>query len=171
MLTPHHVLSPTLPLAGTVGTAGLGALSVGSVVTGLAALGPLPWCAPEVLVPVGDGGVVATSSSDVYQFGGLMHEVLTAGDVPFWWLVVNPQLLTLRRTSDGPVPIPGTRFTEVGLKGKSTVEAAGIDCQPITLRVRMDGSEGSRDRLQQVVKIMEGCLDTDPKKRWKPDAL
>ncbi len=122
-------------------------------------------------MPVGDGGVVATSSSDVYQFGGLMHEVLTAGDVPFWWLVVNPQVLTLRRTSDGPVPIPGTRFTDVGLKGKSTIEAAGVDGQPITLRVRMDGSEGSRGRLRQVVKIMEDCLETDPKKRWKTDAL
>jgi serine/threonine protein kinase len=161
----------THPFAGTVGTAGLGALSVGSVVTGLAALGPLFWCAPEVLVPIGDGGVVATSSSDVYQFGGLMHEVLTAGDVPFWWMVENSPLLALRRRSEVPVRVPGTRFTEVGLKGKSTVEAAGIDDQPITLRVRMNGSEGSRDRLQQVVKIMEGCLDTDPKKRWKTDAL
>jgi len=152
-------------------TAGLGALSVGSVLTGLAALGPLPWCAPEVLVPVGDGGVVTTSSTDVYQFGGLMHELLTAGDVPFWWLVENPQLLTLRRRSEGPVRVPGTRFTDTGLKGKSTVEAAGMDDQPITLRVRMDGSEGSRGRLQRVVKVMEGCLDTDPKKRWKTDAL
>jgi hypothetical protein len=31
---------------------------------------------------MGDGGVVTTSSSDVHQFGGLTHEVLTAGDVP-----------------------------------------------------------------------------------------
>jgi hypothetical protein len=115
--------------------------------------------------------VVATSSSDVYQFGGLMHEVLTAGDVPFWWLVENPPLLALRRRSEGTVRIPGTPFSMTGLKGKSTVEAAGIDGQPITLRVRVEGNAGSRDRLQRVVKIMEDCLDTDPKKRWKTDAL
>ncbi len=39
---------------------------------------------------------------------------------------------------------PGICLTDIGLKGKSTVEAAGMDDQPITLRVRMDGSQGSR---------------------------
>jgi hypothetical protein len=34
-----------------------------------------------------------------------------------------------------------------------------------------EGSEGSAYRLRELVEILEGCLEEDPVKRWKGDAL
>jgi hypothetical protein len=120
----------------------------------------------------GDSGVVATTATDMYQFGGTLHEIMTCGDAPFWWLLKNMQLLCERRCSGDLVEVPGTEFTVAGLLGKSTLQAAVIDRKPVTWRVRVEeGSEGSAYRLRELVEILEGCLEEDPVKRWKGNAL
>ncbi len=34
-----------------------------------------------------------------------------------------------------------------------------------------EGSDGSAHRLRELVEILEGCLEEDPVKRWKGNAL
>jgi hypothetical protein len=120
----------------------------------------------------GDSGVMATTATDIYQFGGTLHEIMTCGDAPFWWLLEIPQLLYQRRCSSDPMRIPGSRVALPGLLGKSTLEAAALDSEPVSWRVRMEeGSEGSAYRLRELVVILEGCLEEDPGKRWKGNAL
>jgi hypothetical protein len=134
----------------------------------------MPWSAPEVVASMSTGGsgVVATTATDMYQFGGTLHEIMTCGDAPFWWLLRNMQLLYERRCSAAPVELPGTEFTVAGLLGKNTLQAAVIDRKPVTWRVRVEeGSEGSAYRLRELVEILEGCLEEDPVKRWKGNAL
>ncbi len=132
----------------------------------------MPWSAPEVLVRTGDSGVVATAATDMYQFGGMLHEMMTCGNAPFWWLLENAQLLRERRCSSGPVRLPGTTLSVPGLLGKSTLQAAAIDGENLTWRVRLsEGSEGSAGRLRQLLDILEGCLEEEPGKRRKLDAL
>ncbi len=197
-----HVLRQLEGAAGTVGYEGLRLLSAGEAVHGLGALGkwicsplkmpalilalmrcccavlfasgPMSWSAPEVLASMSTGGsgVVATAATDMYQFGGTLHEIMTCGDAPFWWLLKNMQLLCERRCSGDLVEVPGTEFTVAGLLGKSTLQAAVIDRKPITWRVRVEeGSEGSAHRLRELVEILEGCLEEEPGKRWKGNAL
>jgi hypothetical protein len=137
-------------------------------------VGPLAWSAPEVLASMGTcgSGVVATTATDMYQFGGTLHEIMTCGDAPFWWLLKNTPLLYERRCSADPVEIPGTTFRVPGLRGKSTLQAIIVDSQTVTWRVRMaEGSEGGAYRLRELVEILEGCLEEDPVKRWKGNAL
>jgi hypothetical protein len=120
----------------------------------------------------GGSGVVATTATDMYQFGGTLHEIMTCGDAPFWWLLENSILLAQRRCSADPIRIPGSRFSLPGLLGKTTLEAAALDSEPVTWRVRVEeGSEGSAYRLRELVEILEGCLEEDPDKRWKGNAL
>jgi hypothetical protein len=134
--------------------------------------GPLAWSAPEVLVGTGDSGVVATTATDIYQFGGTLHEIMTCGDAPFWWLLGIPQMLYQRRCTADPMPVPGTTVTVPGLLGRSTLEAASLDREPVTWRVRLvEGSEGSAGRLRELVDILEGCLEEDPCRRWRGNAL
>ncbi len=133
----------------------------------------MPWSAPEVVASMSTGGsgVVATTATDMYQFGGTLHEIMTCGDAPFWWLLENSILLAQRRCSKDPIRIPGTSCRVPGLQGKSTLQAAVIDRKPVTWRVRVEGSEGSAHRLRELVEILEGCLEEDPDKRWKGNAL
>jgi hypothetical protein len=118
----------------------------------------MPWSAPEVLVGTAESGVVATTATDMYQLGGTLHEILSCGDAPVWWLLRNTMLLAERRCSSEPVEIPGSDVMLPGLLGKSTLEAAALDRKPITWRVKVDGSEGSGHRLGELVAIMEGWL-------------
>ncbi len=61
---------------GTAAAAGTASgASVGSVLKGVAALGPVQWMGPETLEGDGVSGRVASPASDVYMFGGLMFEV------------------------------------------------------------------------------------------------
>jgi hypothetical protein len=132
--------------------------------------GPIGCSAPEVLCPPSDS-VLAATATDVYQFGGVLHELLTCGDVPFWWLLKNMSLLYQRRCSAEPVEIPGTDFTVPGLKNMNTLVAAAVDKKAPTWRVRLGDVPGSGTRLQEVVSIMEGCLEEDPARRLKVDVL
>ncbi len=134
----------------------------------------MPWSAPEVVASMSTGGsgVVATTATDMYQFGGTLHEIMTCGDAPFWWQLKHISLLYERRCSADPVELPGTEVTVAGLLGKNTLQAAVIDRKPVTWRVRVvEGSEGSAYRLRELVRILEGCLEEDPVKRWKGNAL
>jgi hypothetical protein len=135
------------------------------------AVGPMPWSAPEVLAGTCNSGVLATMAADIYQYGGTLHEIMTCGDAPFWWLFENAILLSQRRSRADPVPIPGTTFSVPGLRGKSSLQAAVVDSQPITWRVRLDGSEASAGRMQELIDIVGGCLEEDSDKRLKGSAL
>jgi hypothetical protein len=128
--------------------------------------GPLAWSAPEVLEGTVVSGVVANTATDVYQFGGMLHEIMTCGDAPFWWLQENSSLLAQRRCSAGPMRIPATSFWVEGLLGKSTLQAATIDKERVTWRVRVvEGSDGSAGRLRDLVAILERCLEENPSRR------
>jgi serine/threonine protein kinase len=132
------------------------------------------WSAPEVVAGMSPGGsgVVATTATDMYQFGGTLHEIMTCGDAPFWWLVEHRTILIQRRRSSDPVRLPCTTVRVPGLLGKNTLQAAALDSEPVTWRVRVEeGSEGSASRLRELVNILEGCLEEDPSRRWKGNAL
>ncbi len=139
---------------------------------GLAALGPIPWSAPEVCAGNTTSGTLATAASDVYMLGGLMFELLTGGDIPFFWLADSMALLVKRRNSRDPVRLPGARgMTVPGLLGKSVLQAAALDEEPITWRVGVEGSLGSTGRLQEVIALMGMCWAEDPSTRPKLRAM
>jgi hypothetical protein len=139
---------------------------------GLAALGPIPWSAPEVCAGNTTTGTVATAASDVYMLGGLMFELLTSGDIPFFWLADSMALLVKRRNSVEGVRLPGARgMTVPGLRGKSVLQAAALDEEAITWRVKLGASPGSAARLQDLVRVMELCWHEDPTCRPKLRAL
>ena len=130
------------------------------------------WSAPEVCAGSAEAGTVATTASDVYMVGGFLYELLTGGTPPFHWLMDNVPLLSLRRASRGPVPIPGARGVTIsGLHGKSVLEVAEEDGEPIPWRVRVDGSPGSGGRLEAVKALLAQCLAADPGARPKVLAL
>ena len=56
-------------------------LAVWSVSTG-----PSNWMAPEALSQDGGKGCVVSAATDMYMLGGLLFEILTGGDVPFYWM-------------------------------------------------------------------------------------
>jgi hypothetical protein len=131
-------------------------------------LGPVE--RPEVCAGSAEAGTVATTASDVYMVGGLAYELLTAGTAPFHWLATDLEsrlLLGRRRATVGRVPIPGLRSGLPGLLGKSVLEAAEEDCEPIPWCVRVEGSPGIGDRLEDLKALMVQCLATEPGARPK----
>jgi hypothetical protein len=135
-------------------------------------VGLVQWRAPEVCTCSSEAGTVATTASDVYMVGGFLYELLTSGTPPFHWLMDNVPLLSLRRVSRVPVPIPGARGVTIpGLHGKSVLEVAEEDGEPIPWRVRVDGSPGSVIRLEAVKALLVQCLAAEPGARPKVLAL
>jgi hypothetical protein len=102
--------------------------------------------------------------------GGFLYGLLTGGTPPFHWLMDNLPLLSLRRASRGPVGVPGLRgVTAPGLHGKSVLEVAKEDGEPIPWRVRVDGSPGSAGRLEALKALLVQCLAAEPGAR--PEVL
>jgi serine/threonine protein kinase len=149
--------------------------ALASKLVGAEVAGPFLWAAPEVVAGTFEGTTV-TFATDVYIFGGLLHEMLTAGVVPFFWLsdAVSFPLLRRRRQSATPVevPAPGGAVTVwPGLRGKSTLEAAALDRVPIPWAVDVSASPGSAGRLEETKVLMSQCLLSDPVARIKLSVL
>jgi serine/threonine protein kinase len=128
---------------------------------------PVEWNAPEVCRTT-EWGTRASIPSDVYMAGGLLFELLTAGERPFFWLIVNPSLLSVRRATgcDVGVPVPGAPGVAVpGLYGKHVLQVAGDDGESIPWRVRRGTMASQVARLEVVKKLMEDCLAEDPAAR------
>ena len=73
-----------------------------------------------------------TPASDVYMLGGLMFEVLTCGQVPFFWIKDVNTLLRRRRCnpdSEMPVvlPCPGLSRSDSGKVESNVSESTAID--------------------------------------------
>ncbi len=134
----------------------------------------LQWSAPEVCAGTAVDSTPATTASDVYMVGGLAYELLTGGTAPFHWLATDIAAalnLGKRRATAGRVDIPGVRGGLPGLLGKSVLEVAADDGEPIPWCVRAEGTPGGPGRLAELKALLEQCLATEPKARPKLPAL
>lgn len=111
--------------------------------------------------------VPAKTSCDVYMVGGLVFELLTAGDLPFHWLSGNRQMLIDRRASAGPVRVPGFQVPAAGLYGKTVLEAAEMDGVGVSWCVRASASPGSEGRLEALKALMTACWAAEEAARPK----
>ena len=125
-LTPYLCLSPGQVYAeaeaGALGAAA--GATVGTLLTGNNALGPIEWMAPEVLAGNLTDGHIATPASDVYMLGGLLFELLTCGMAPYYWVNATQRYCRRRRPAHEPFRADGARL--VGLQ----VIAGGCNCAP-----------------------------------------
>jgi hypothetical protein len=110
------------------------------------------------------------------MLGGLLHELLTAGRVPFFFLLDNVPLLIARRKASRAVPVTGVRGAGAeGLWGKNFLEAAVTDGVVIPWTVR--GSSSSRATgkspglLPEAINLIEGCCRQEPGARLTLDDL
>jgi serine/threonine protein kinase len=144
------------------GGGGAYSANVGSVLQGGAAMGPPWWMAPEALAAVGTPAA-CTPPCDMWMFGSLMYEVLTAGDYPFSW--IPPAMIERRRLAPSGVElrVPGHPPC-TGLLGMSTLAAAAADGVTVEWRVRVD-CDASVRALHAVVQLMERCWAVEPARR------
>jgi hypothetical protein len=134
----------------------------------------LQWSAPEVCSGTAVDSTPATTASDVYMVGGLAYELLTGGTPPFHWLATDIAAalnLGKRRATAGRVEFPGVRGGLLGLLGKSVLEVAEDDGEPIPWRVRAEGTPGGPGRLAELKALLEQCLAAEPEVRPKLPAL
>jgi serine/threonine protein kinase len=143
---------------------------------GALSLGPEPWKAPEVRAAAAAAaantgpGVVASSATDVYMFGGLMYELLTGGTAPFQWLVDNPMLMLDRLRSAEPVGMPGVMQKVFGMLHMNVaVAAAANDVRIPWCDVTARGT--SVAAVETLRWLMSECLSSDPSARPSVDAL
>ncbi len=134
----------------------------------------LQWSAPEVCAGTAVDSTPATTASDVYMVGGLAYELLTGGTPPFHWLAGDLEsalLLGRRRGTANRVPLAGLRSGLPGLLGKSVLEVAAEDGEPILWCVRAEGTPGGPGRLAELKALLEQCLAAEPEVRPKLPAL
>jgi hypothetical protein len=106
------------------------------------------------------------------MLGGLLYELLTAGHVPFHFLLDNVPLLLARRKSAGPVRVTGVRGVGAeGLRGKTMVEAAAIDGVSIPWTVQPNTLPGSAGRLEEAKVLIDRCCKDVPSERLTLDEL
>jgi hypothetical protein len=132
--------------------------------------------ASSVRLCAGDSaGTTATVASDVYMLGGLLYELLTAGHVPYHWLLRDVKLAIERRRSSVPVAIPFSKgATAEGLLGKSMVQAAEVDDVALPWNVQIAATASSPDaeaRLAEAIALIEGCCKLEPSARLKLEDL
>jgi serine/threonine protein kinase len=110
-------------------------------------MGPVAWRAPETFHVDAEGRQIASRETDVYMLGGLMFEVLTAGQVtPFFWLPWLDQLVVLRSGSSA-----------------NTLDAAAAAGVSVPWAI-----DGDADALR---RLMARCLHADPLQRPSTDAV
>jgi serine/threonine protein kinase len=134
----------------------------------------LQWSAPEVCAGTAVDSTPATTASDVYMVGSLAYELLTGGTPPFHWLATDLQsqlLLGRRRASATGFRVPGFAMPISGLMGKSVLEVAEDDGEPIPWCVRAEGTPGGPRRLAELKAWLEQCLAAEPEVRPKLPAL
>jgi serine/threonine protein kinase len=134
----------------------------------------LQWSAPEVCAGTAVDSTPATTASDVYMVGSLAYELLTGGTPPFHWLATDLQsqlLLGRRRASATGFRVPGFPMPISGLMGKSVLEVAEDDGEPIPWCVRAEGTPGGPGRLAELKALLEQCLAAEPEVRPKLPAL
>ena len=103
------------------------------------------WAAPEQLpAPERPVSVLHHPACDMYQFGGLVFEVLTGGQAPFFWQHHN---------------VGAYRAT---LSGESTLFAATRDAVPLLWRVDVGHTGLWTSLLEKVVALMSRCLVPTP---------
>ncbi len=134
----------------------------------------LQWSAPEVCAGTAVDSTPATTASDVYMVGGLAYELLTGGTPPFHWLATDLQsqlLLGRRRASATGFRVPGFPMPISGLMGKSVLDVAAEDGEPIPWCVRAEGTPGGLGRLAELKALLEQCFAAEPEVRPKLPAL
>jgi hypothetical protein len=134
----------------------------------------LQWSAPEVCAGTAVDSTPATTASDVYMVGGLAYELLTGGTPPFHWLATDLQsqlLLSRRRASATGFRVTGFPMPISGLMGKSVLDVAAEDGEPIPWCVRAEGTPGGLGRLAELKALLEQCLAAEPEVRPKLPAL
>ncbi len=116
-------------------------------------IGPVAWRAPETFRVDDAGRQIASVATDVYMLGGLMFEVLTAGQrAPFFWMPVEGLML---------------------LRGSSTINV--LDAA-MAARVSIpwsvvpgDDWAGAVDGVERLKGLMARCLQSDPSRRPSMD--
>jgi hypothetical protein len=95
-----------------------------------------------------------------------MYELLTAGTYPYAWLRGNWILMSQRRRSAEPVPVPGLAATLPGLLNKHVLEAAALDGQRIPWSIVPDVPHLSTSQLvEEAQGVMVACLAAEPSDR------
>jgi serine/threonine protein kinase len=118
-------------------------------------IGPVAWRAPETFHIDEHGRQIASVATDVYMLGGLMFEVLTAGQrAPFFWMP-QERLIMMRATSS-----------------MNTLDAAMAAGVAIPWSVVVDEAwTGARDVVEQLRHLMAGCLNSEPSRRPTVDVF
>ena len=118
--------------------------------------GPWRWVAPEA-VRDETGKKSASFQTDVYMIGGLVFELLTCGQYPFYWI---PDV----HVGDHRLANPKVDFLQLA-------EAVGQDPRPWMLQDADSGCPSEAEELRLLEAIMKLCLRPDPSLRPPLDQL
>ena len=129
------------------------------------AVGPVLWMAPETLWNVDTAAPpavarIATPASDVFMFGGLVFELVTAR-APYYWLLTPgggaTDLLVKRLHSKGPFRVAGIREDVVGLRGVPVVDASTADGVSLPVAIARSETPGWAGRIDVLMQLSRRC--------------